>query len=113
MPRRGACARKGGMITVSNLAEVAALVGDPARANILNALLDGRALTAKELAGVAGVSPQTASGHLGKLTDGRLLAVVKQGRHRYYRLATPLVGRMLEGIMAVGGAGAPRLPPPP
>jgi DNA-binding transcriptional ArsR family regulator len=94
------------------MAEVAALVGDPARANMLCALIDGRALTAKELAGVAGVTPQTASGHLAKLAGGRLLDVVKQGRHRYYRLASPQVGHMLEGIMTVAADGPPRYRPP-
>jgi DNA-binding transcriptional ArsR family regulator len=83
------------------MAEVAALVGDPARANILGALMGGRALTAGELVHVAGVSPQTTSGHLGKLADGRLITCVRQGRHRYYRLATSRVAEMLEGIMAV------------
>jgi DNA-binding transcriptional ArsR family regulator len=91
-----------------HLAEVAALVGDPARANIMCALLDGRALTAKELAYAANVTPQTTSGHLAKLTDARLLTVVKQGRHRYYRLTTPLVHQMLESIMAVAAHGPPR-----
>ena len=86
------------------IAEVAALIGDPARTNMLAALMDGRALTATELAYVARVSPQTASGHLGKLAVAELLAMEKQGRHRYYRLASPLVGQMLEGIMAVAGA---------
>jgi DNA-binding transcriptional ArsR family regulator len=94
-----------------HLAEVAALVGDPARANIMCALLDGRALTAKELAYAANVSPQTTSGHLAKLTEARLLTVVKQGRHRYYRLTTPLVSQMLEGIMAVAAHGPPRYRP--
>jgi DNA-binding transcriptional ArsR family regulator len=93
------------------LAEIAALVGDPARANILSALADGRALTAGELAYAGGVTPQTASGHLAKLADARLLAVTKQGRHRYYRLATPLVGRMLESIMAVAADAPPRYRP--
>ena len=88
-----------------SLAEVAALVGNPARANVLMALLDGRALTATELAYAAGVAPQTASGHLAKLTEGRLLALTKQGRHSYYRLASPLIGRMLESIMAVAADG--------
>ena len=83
------------------MAEVAALVGDPARANILAALMGGQALSAGELVHAAGVSPQTTSGHLGKLADGRLIACVKQGRHRYYRIATPRVAEMLEGIMAV------------
>jgi DNA-binding transcriptional ArsR family regulator len=87
----------------TNIATTAALLGDPARANMLAALLDGRALTAKELAYSAHVTPQTASGHLAKLADGGLLAAEKQGRHRYYRLASPLVGQMLEGVMAVGG----------
>jgi DNA-binding transcriptional ArsR family regulator len=87
----------------SRIAATAALLGDPARANILAALLDGRALTAKELAYAAHVTPQTASGHLGKLSEGGLLAAEKQGRHRYYRLASPLVGQMLEGVMAVAG----------
>jgi DNA-binding transcriptional ArsR family regulator len=94
-----------------SLAEVAALVGSPARANVLLALLDGRALTATELAYAAGVAPQTASGHLAKLTEGRLLALTKQGRHSYYRLASPLIGRMLESIMAVAAEGPPRYQP--
>jgi DNA-binding transcriptional ArsR family regulator len=64
------------------LAEIGALIGDPARANILAALLDGRALTATELAYFARVTPQTASGHLGKLAQANLLAVERQGRHR-------------------------------
>jgi len=87
----------------TRLAVTAALLGDPARANILAALMDGRALTAKELAYAAHVSPQTASGHLGKLTEAGLLTPNKQGRHRYFRLASPLVGHMLEGILAVSG----------
>ncbi len=96
-----------------DLAEIGALVGDPARANILAALMDGRALTAGELAYVAGVMPQTASGHLAKLSEANLLALEKQGRHRYYRLHSPLVGRMLEGILAVAAVQLPprRLPP--
>jgi DNA-binding transcriptional ArsR family regulator len=94
------------------ISEVAALVGDPARANMLSALMDGRALTAGELAYAAGVSPQTTSGHLAKLTEARLLVPQKQGRHRYYRLATPAVGRMIEGIMAVAVDGPPRHRPP-
>src|SRR6201985_2481018 len=93
------------------IAEVAALVGDPARATILCALLAGRALTATELARVAGVSPQTASGHLGKLHAARLIEMMKQGRHRYYRLAGPQVGQMLEGIMNVAMQGPPRYQP--
>ena len=94
-----------------SIAEIAALVGNPARANVLAVLLDGRALTASELAFSARVSPQTTSGHLGKLTEAGLLAVHRQGRHAYYRLASPLIGRMLESIMAVAAEGAPRTRP--
>jgi len=90
------------------IAEVANLVGDPARANILAALLDQRALTASELAYAAGVSPQTTSSHLGKLAQAHLLEVEKQGRHRYYRLASPLVAQMLESVMAVSAHGPRR-----
>ena len=90
------------------MAEVAALVGDPARANILAALMGGQALTASELAYAAGVSAQTTSGHLGKLNNGHLVSCIKQGRHRYYRIATPRVAEMLEGIMAVVADLPPR-----
>jgi DNA-binding transcriptional ArsR family regulator len=89
------------MVSTTAFAETAALVGDPARANMLSALMDGRALTAAELARAASVAPQTASGHLARLTTAGLLAVEKQGRHRYHRLASPEVAGMLEGIMAV------------
>jgi DNA-binding transcriptional ArsR family regulator len=82
-------------------AEVAALAGDPARAGMLHALMDGRALTASELARVAGITRQTASGHLTRMTAIGLLSVEKQGRHRYHRLATPTVAHMLESIMQV------------
>jgi DNA-binding transcriptional ArsR family regulator len=90
-----------------NVAEVAALVGDPARANMLVALMDGRALTAKELAFAAGVTPQTTSGHLAKLAAAQLLTCIRQGRHRYYRVASPLVARMLESITLVAAIEAP------
>jgi DNA-binding transcriptional ArsR family regulator len=89
------------------MAEIAALVGDPARAIILDQLTDGRALTATELALSAGITPQTASAHLGKLLAARLVVVFPQGRHRYYRLASSLVANMLEGIMAVAAIEAP------
>ena len=79
------------------IASVAALLGDPARANILTALVDGRALTVSELARAAGVTIQTASGHLAKLADANLLIGEKQGRHRYFRLSGPDVAQVLEG----------------
>ncbi|MGJ4886869.1 ArsR/SmtB family transcription factor [Bradyrhizobium sp. HKCCYLRH3099] len=81
-----------------DIAMVAALVGDPARANMLTALLSGRALTATELAQEAGVTPQTASSHLAKLEGGGLVEPEKQGRHRYYRLADPDVADVLEKL---------------
>ncbi len=89
------------MLSTSDFAEAAALVGDPARANMLAALMDGRALTAKELASTAGITPQTASGHLARLTEGGLLLVEQQGRHRYHRVASASVAQMLESIMSV------------
>ncbi len=94
-----------------HISQIATLVGDSARANILSALMDGRALTATELAFHAGVTPQTASSHLSKLTEAGLLSQAKQGRHRYYRLASPLVGQMLESIMAVAETGPARYRP--
>lgn len=94
-----------------SVAAIAAVVGNPARANMLIALLAGRSLTAKELAHAAGVSPQTTSGHLAQLTDARLLTVTRQGRHSYFRIASPLVGSMLEGIMAVAADGPERFLP--
>jgi DNA-binding transcriptional ArsR family regulator len=81
-----------------DIAMVAALVGDPARANILTALMTGRALTAGELAHQAGITPQTASSHLAKLEAGGLIELEKQGRHRYYRLTGPDVAGVLEGL---------------
>ena len=92
------------MSTPSRFAEIAALAGDPARAAMLNALMDGRALTATELSHVAGIAPPTASGHLAQLTAAGLLVLEKQGRHRYHRLATPEVARMMESIMQVASA---------
>jgi DNA-binding transcriptional ArsR family regulator len=81
-----------------DIAMVASLVGDPARANILTALMTGRALTASELAQEAGITPQTASSHLAKLEAGGLIEPEKQGRHRYYRLTDPDVAGVLEGL---------------
>ena len=87
------------MATTAKFAAIAALAGDPARAAMLQAMMDGRALTASELARVAGITPQTASSHLARMTDAGLLAVEKQGRHRYHRLAAPSVARLVESIM--------------
>ena len=84
-----------------SIARVAALIGDHARAETLAALTGGQALTATELANVAGVTKQTISGHLAKLVDARLVAVESQGRHRYFRLADRDVGELLEKLMGV------------
>jgi DNA-binding transcriptional ArsR family regulator len=81
-----------------DIAMIASLVGDPARSNMLTALMTGRALTASELAHQAGVTPQTASSHLAKLEAGGLVEQEKQGRHRYYRLSDPDVAAVLEGL---------------
>ncbi|RYF22560.1 MAG: ArsR family transcriptional regulator [Comamonadaceae bacterium] len=96
------------------IAHVAALVGEPARTAMLMALMDGRALTARELADAARITPATASRHLGLLVEAALLQVQQQGRHRYHRLASPEVARVLEGLMqlAVPHASHASLPPP-
>ncbi len=89
------------------MVEVAALVGDTARATILAALMGGQALTASELASLAHVTRPTASGHLGKLAAARLISVTQKRRNRYYRIASPLVARMLESIKAVAALETP------
>ena len=96
------------VVSANTLAQAAALIGDPARANILLALLDGRALTAGELAWHAGVSAQTTSGHLGKLAEAELVVVARQGRHRYHRLASPEVAQALEALSALVAVGPKR-----
>ena len=93
------------MNDAGRIAATAALLGEPARANMMAALMDGRALTAKELAFAAHVAAPTASGHLARLTEAGLLSVQRQGRHRYFRLATPAIGRMIEAIMAATQPG--------
>jgi len=93
-----------------HIARVAALIGDQARAEILTVLMADRALTATELAGIAGVSKATASTHLAKLRDAGLLAMQDQGRHRYFRLADRDVAHLLESLMGVAfRTGAVRL----
>src|SRR6478609_14262 len=83
------------------ISRVAALIGEPARANMLTALMDGRALTASELAHAAGVALPTASGHLAQLAQACLVEVEKQGRHRYYRLSGPDVAAVIEALMGL------------
>ena len=92
------------------IAGVAALIGDPARAEVLTALLADRALSATELAEVAGVTKSTISAHLEKLLRAGLVAVERQGRHKYFRLSDPDVAGALESLMGVAGrTGAVRL----
>ncbi|OBK74077.1 helix-turn-helix transcriptional regulator [Mycobacterium sp. 1274761.0] len=83
----------------ADIAAVASLLADPARCAVLLALDDGRALPASVLADEAGISRSTASSHLGKLTDAGLLSVETHGRHRYYRLAGPEIGELLEHLV--------------
>jgi len=95
------------MVNTNRIAEIGLLIGEPARAAMLGALMDGRALTAGELAGVAGVAPQTASGHLARMTDANLLAVERQGRHRYHRLASSEVADLIESVMRIAAVTLP------
>lgn len=91
------------MTNVASIASLAALLGEPARAAMLVSLMDGRALTAGELGRAAGVTPPTASGHLGRMLDAGLLALERQGRHRYYRIASASVAGLLESMMSLTG----------
>ena len=93
-------------MNVNQIARSASLIGEPARTAMLIELMDGRALTANELARVARVSPQTASRHLAQLVDAGLLQANPAGRHRYHRLASTEVARMLEKIMQVATSNA-------
>lgn len=93
------------------IAEIASHLGEPPRAAMLAALMDGRALTATELACIAGITPQTGSSHLARLTTAQLLRVERQGRHRYYRIATSEVAHTVETIMQLASTAAPRVRP--
>jgi DNA-binding transcriptional ArsR family regulator len=95
------------MVAAANLVEVAALVGDTARATMLGALMSGQSLTGGELAFLAHVSRSTASEHLTKLVEARLIAVTRRRRFNYYRIASPLVAQMLESIKVVAAIETP------
>jgi DNA-binding transcriptional ArsR family regulator len=95
------------MVAAANMVEVAALVGDTARATMLAALMGGQALTSSELASIARISRSTASEHLAKMVVARLLTVTQKRRNRYYRIASPLVATMLESIKAVAALEMP------
>jgi DNA-binding transcriptional ArsR family regulator len=95
------------VVAAANMVEVAALVGDTARATILAALMGGQALTGSELAFLARISRSTTSEHLAKLVAARLIAVTKKRRYCYYRIASPLVATMLESMQAVAAIEVP------
>jgi DNA-binding transcriptional ArsR family regulator len=98
------------MKEIPDIARIASLIGDPARANMLNALMSGKALTATELAEEANVTIQTASSHLKQLKDGGLLKLRQQGRHRYFSLANEDVAHVLESLTGLAmGAGHTRI----
>lgn len=92
----------------NNLAAIAALLGEESRAAMLAALMDGRALTARELAIGAGITPQTASFHLGKLCAGGVLAILRQGRHNYYRIAGPEIAAAIQALRVIAPDAAPQ-----
>lgn len=95
-------------VSANTVAEIAALIGDATRANILIGLMDGRALTAGELAFRANVTASTTSEHLARLTEAGLIAAEKQGRHRYFRLANGDIASVLESLMALSVKGPAR-----
>lgn len=94
-------------MNTNQIAHIAALVGEPARTAMLLTLMDGRALTANELAGAGNIGAATASRHLALMVDAGLLRVERQGRHRYHALASPEVARVLEGIIQLASQQAP------
>ena len=95
-------------MNINSVARVASLIGEPARAAMLLQLMDGRAMTATELANAAGITPATASRHLAMMVEAELLHVTAVGRHRYHRIASPQVASLLESIMQVADAAAPK-----
>jgi DNA-binding transcriptional ArsR family regulator len=97
-------------MNTNQVARIAALLGEPARTGMLLALMDGRALTAHELAAAGGITPATASRHLALLVEADLLRQDRQGRHRYHRLASPEVARLLESVMQLAAQSAPDRP---
>lgn len=98
-------------VSPNRIAEIGAVIGDVTRATILMTLMDGRAFSAGELAAESGVTPQTASGHLAKLSEAGLVTAHQQGRHRYYRLASGDVAELIEGVSALIAAGPRRYRP--
>lgn len=95
----------------NHLARIAGAIAEPARARMLCCLLDGHARTSTELSVVGEVSPSTASAHLARLRDERLIDMVAQGKHRYYTLASADVGAALEALLVVAGLPRPAFQP--
>ena len=91
-----------------NIARIASLIGEPARANMLAALMSGMALTARELAHEAGVQPSTASSHLDALKAAKLIELEKQGRHHYFRIANEETAHLIETLSVVAEANGHR-----
>lgn len=96
----------------AGLEDFAKVIGDATRIRMLQLLMEGRALTAKELAYGAGVEPATATAHLRRLLDGGLVAVAAQGRHKYFRFASPQVAELMELLMVVAPHARPKAPAP-
>ncbi|WP_037045272.1 helix-turn-helix transcriptional regulator, partial [Pseudomonas sp. BAY1663] len=94
------------------ISQIAGLLADPGRATMIWALMDGSARPAGELALLAGLSPSSTSAHLAKLTEGGLLVLESYGRNRYYRLAGPEVGQVVEALASAALAAQPRKPRP-
>ncbi len=88
-----------------DISKIGKLLGDPSRVEMLSSLIDGRSLTARELAHGAGVSPSTASFHLSKLVDAGLLVVLLQGRHHFYRMASSEVGAAIRALLLIAPGG--------
>lgn len=100
------------MIGIACIAEVASLIGDPARANMLFALRDDERISAGDLSAIAGIAPSTASEHLAKLTEAGLIRMTAQGRRRYYSLADPAVAEVLAGVEGLASTLSKRKPQP-
>jgi DNA-binding transcriptional ArsR family regulator len=98
-----------------DIARVARTIGDPTRIRMLTLLMEGRALTAKELAHGGGVEPATATAHLNRLAKDGLIASTSQGRHKYFRLASPYVAQCVESLLAIAlpGRSEPAVSPQP
>ena len=95
-----------------NIAALAAQIADPARARMLLALMDGRALTVSELGATAGLGKASASEQTSRLLDAGLVRADRQGRHKYLTLSGPHIARLIETMMAVAATSSPTAAPP-